>query len=182
MKKTFALACVAAAVTWMAAGSLTAAPKPRHADAPKAPAVVRPTTDFEWIGAGGKRFPLKNLRGQPVVILVAPSPDAKPLRQEAGRIQELYLQFSARKTVFFAAFTNGQDGRVESNVPYAMAANGAAVATAYGVDPSKFSVIVVGPDGNVDMVSQKVEGAQRILDIINNNGQVQAATRTGLGS
>ena len=171
-----------AVVMLMAAGIAVAAPKPRHADAPKAPAVVQPTKDFAWIGADGKTYPLRNLRGQPVVVLVAPSPDAKALRQEAGRIQGMYLQFSARKTVFFAAFTGGQKGRVESNVPYAIAANGAAVASSYGVDPSKFSVIVIGPDGNVDMVSQKVEGAERILDIINNNGQVQAASRTGLGS
>lgn len=182
MKTKFALACVAAAATWMTAGNAVAAPKPTLVTPPKAPPVVRPTTDFLWIGPGGKTFPLKNLRGQPVVILVAPSPDAKTLRQEAGRIQEMYLQFSARRAVFFAAFTNGHDGRVESNVPYAIAANGAAVAAAYGVKPDGFAVVVVGPDGNVDMVSQKVEGAQRILDIITNNGQAQAATRTGLGS
>ena len=165
----------------MAAETATAAPKPKPAETPKAPAVVHPTPDFAWVGAGNKAYPLKNLRGQPLVILVAPSPDAKGLRQEAGRIQDLYLQFSARKTVFLAAFT-AQTGRVASNVPYAIAANGASVAAAYGVNPGGFSVIVVGPDGNVDMVSQRVEGAQRLLDIINNNGQTQATTRVGLGS
>ena len=182
MKTKFALACVAAAVTWMTAGNVVAAPKPTIFTPPKAPPVVRPTTDFLWIGAGGKTYPLKNLRGQPVVILVAPSPDAKALRQEAGRIQEMYLQFSAHRAVFFAAFSSGQDGGGESNVPYAIVANGAAVAAAYGVKPNQFAVVIVGPDGNVDMVSQKVEGAQRILDIISNNGQAQAVTRTGLGS
>ena len=111
--------------------------------------------------AGGKTFPAKTLRGQPMVILVAPSPDAKALRKEAGRIQDMYLQFAARKTVFFAAFT-AQTGRVESNVPYAIAQNGAAVAAAYGVKPSDFAVIVVGPDGNVDMVSD--EGRRRATD------------------
>ena len=66
-------------------------------------------------------------------------------------------------------------------MPYAVAANGAAVAAAYGANPNDFSVIVLGPDGNVDMMSKKVEGAQRILDIINNSYQAQAPTRVGLG-
>ena len=181
MKKKFGFVVVAAVVC-LAAGNVLGAPKPVVTDnKPATVSVVHPAPDFALIGAGGKLFPLKSLRGQPVVVLVAPSPDAKTLRQEAGRIQELYLQFSARKTVFFAAFT-GQTGRVESNVPYAIAQNGAAVAAAYGVTGKEFAVIVIGPDGNVDMVSEKVEGAQRILDIINNNGQAQAATRTGLGS
>ena len=142
--------------------------------------VVHPAPDFAWIGAGNKTFPAKNFRGQPVVILVAPSPDAKALRKETARIEDLYLNFSAKKTIFVAAFT-AQTGRVESNVPYAIAANGASVAAAYGVNPNEFSVVVIGPDGNVDMVSSKVEGAQRILDIIDNTFQTQAAARTGIG-
>ena len=172
---------VGAAALWMAAGTAPGAPKPVMATKPEAVAVVHPAPDFALIGAGGKTFPVKSLRGQPVVVLVGASPDAKGLRQEAGRIQELYLDFSARKTVFLAAFT-GQTGRVESNVPYATAQNGAAVAAAYGVTGKEFAVIVIGPDGNVDMVTDKVVGAQRIMDIINNNGQTQAASRTGLGS
>ena len=143
--------------------------------------VVRAAPDFAWIGPGGKTYPSKNFRGQPVVILVAPSPDSGALRKEAQRIEEIYLNFAAKKTIFVAAFT-AQSGRVASDVPYAVAANGAAVAVAYGASSKDFSVIVLGPDGNVDMVSNKVEGAQRILDIINNTFQAQAATRTGLGS
>ena len=79
------------------------------------------------------------------------------MRKEAGRIEELYLQFSARKTVFLAAFTQ-QTGRVESNVPFAIAENGAAVAAAYGVPANELSVIVISPDGNVDLTSTKVGG------------------------
>ena len=152
---------------------------PKNA-APKPSSVVRATPDFAWIGAGGKTFPAKNFRGQPVVILIAPSPDAGAFRKEVGRIEELYLGFSAKKTIFVAAFT-AQTGRVASNVPYAIAANGAAVAAAYGVNPNEFSMVVLSPEGNVDMVTQKVEGAQRILDIINNSYQAQATARTGIG-
>ena len=179
MKTLLPLAC--ATIVLFDAATALSKPKVQLAEKPAVTAVVHPAPDFAWIGAGGKTYAAKTLRGQPMVILVAPSPDSKALRQEAGRIQELYLQFSARKTIFFAAFT-GQTGRVESNVPYAIAQNGSTVASAYGVNPADFSVIVIGPDGNVDMVSSKVEGAQRLIDIINNNGQTQAAGRTGLGS
>lgn len=167
-----------AALAFTGLGAAMAAPK---SGTPAPSSVVHPAPDFAWIGAGGKTYPAKNFRGQPVVILVAPSPDARTLRQEAGRIEELYLGFSAKKTIFVVAFT-GQTGRVASDVPYAVAANGASVAAAYGANPNSFSVIVISPDGNVDMVSNKVEGAQRILDIINNTYQTQAAVRTGIGS
>ena len=159
----------------------TAVAAPKQSGTPGPSSVVRSAPDFAWIGAGGKTYPSKSFRGQPVVILVAPSPDAGTIRKEANRIEELYLGFSAKKTIFVAAFT-AQTGRVASDVPYAIAANGPSVAASYGVNPKDFSVIVLGPDGNVDMVSNKVEGAQRILDIINNTYQAQAATRTGLGS
>ena len=150
-------------------------------NAPVPSNVVHPAPDFLWVGAGGKTASAKTFRGQPVVILVAPSPEVGPLRKEAARIEDLYLRFSAKKTVFIAAFTQ-QTGRVQSNVPFAIAANGLDVARAYNVPPNQLSVIVISPDGNVDMVSTKVEGAQRILDVINNSFQVQAANRTGLGT
>ena len=180
MKTHFVFAALIAVLA-MVVGTVNAAPKVQLATKPQVVGVPHPAPDFAWIGAGGKTYPSKELRGQPMVILVASSPDAKGLRQEAGRIQENYLDLAARKAVFFAAFT-GQTGRVASNVPFAIAQNGAAVAAAYGVTGKDFAVIVVGTDGNVDLVSDKVEGAQRILDIINNNGQTQAAARTGLGS
>ena len=169
---------LAAALALAFSANAVAAPK---SGTPAPSNVVHPAPDFAWIGAGNKAFPAKIFRGQPVVILVAPSPDAKALRKETARIEALYLDFSSKKTIFVAAFT-AQTGRVQSNVPYAVAANGPSVAAAYGAKPGEFSVIVIGPDGNVDMVSDKVEGAQRILDVINNTFQTQAAARTGIGS
>lgn len=171
---------------WTAVAALlvtvhTARAEPKvKANPPIAANVVRLTPEVAWIGAGGKTYPLKNFRGQPVVILVGTSPDEGAMRKQAGRIESLYLQFAARKTVFLAAFTQ-TTGRIQSDVPFAVAANGPAVAAAYQVPPTGLSVIVIGPDGNVDMVSNKVEGAQRILDVINNTFQTQAASRTGIG-
>ena len=148
---------------------------------PPNPGGRRPAPDFVLLGPGNRAIPSRQFRGQPVVILVAASPDSASLRKEADRIEHLYLDLSARKTVFVGAFTAG-GGRVVSNVPFIIAENGAAVARAYGVAGREFAVVVIGVDGNVDMVSTQVEAAQRILDVINNNGSLQAANRVGLGS
>ena len=125
MKTLFALAASSA----IFAGTIHAAPKVQLATKPQVVGVPHPAPDFPWIGAGGKTYPAKGLRGQPMVILVAPSPDTKGLRQEVGRIQETYLDFAARKAVFFEAFT-GRIGRVESNVQFAIAQNRADLAAA----------------------------------------------------
>ena len=158
------------------------APTVRVSPPPPNPGGRRPAPDFVLLGPGNRAIPSKQFRGQPVVILVAASPEAAPLRKEADRIEHLYLDLSARKTIFVGAFTAGNGARVASNVPFINAENGAAVARAYGVAGSEFAVIVIGVDGNVDMVSTQVEAAQRILDVINNNGTVQSANRGGLGS
>jgi hypothetical protein len=143
--------------------------------------VVRPAPDFAWVGAGGKTSPLRALRGQPVVLLIASSPEEKDFRKQVEHIDKLYLDLSERKTVFLAAFTV-RPGRVPSNVPYAIAQDGAAVGKAYGVPPGGLGVAVISPNGNLDLFSTQVQAAQRLLDMINNSYQVQAAGRTGLGS
>ncbi len=147
----------------------------------KAPsAVVHVAPDFAWMGAGNRAYPLKKLRGQPVVLVIASSPNDGDLRKQAKRIQDLYLQFSAKKAVFIAAFTE-QNGRVPSNVPFVLAQNGPGVESAYGITGKGLAVVVIGPDGNVDITAVGVQGAQRILDIINNNYVGQAAQRVGQG-
>lgn len=147
----------------------------------KAPsAVVHPAADFLWLGAGNRPYPLKKLRGQPVVLLIASSPNAGDLRTQAKRIQDLYLQFSAKKAVFITAFTE-QTGRVLSNVPFVLAQSGSGVQAAYGIAGRGLAVVVIGPDGNVDLTAVGTIGAQRILDIINNNYVGQAVQRAGQG-
>jgi hypothetical protein len=153
---------------------------PAPAPAPNISRIVRPAPDFAFLGAGGKTLPLKSLRGQPVVLIIAPSPNEGMVRKQVSHIDGLYLDLSERKTVFLAAFT-AQTGRVMSNVPYAIAQNGPAVAKAYGVAPGGFAVVVISTDGNIDLLSTRVEAAQRLLDIINNSYQPQAASRAGLG-
>ena len=141
-------------------------------------AVVRLAPELSWEGTGGRPHPLKQLRGQPVVLLIAPSTETKAFRKQVAHIEKNFLGFSARKTVFIVAFT-AQAGRVESNVPFITAQNGAAVAAAYGVKDGDLTVAVIGPDGNVDLQADEPVPSQRILDVINNTFTAQAAARSG---
>ena len=144
-------------------------------------AAVRPAPEVGWLGAGGTRQPLKKLRGQPVVVLIAPGADNGDFRKQARLIEKRYLDMSARKIVFIAAFAGGTPTRVESSIPFALAADGPGTAAAFDA-VGKFVCVVIGPDGNVDLRSDRVEPAQRILDVVNNSQQPQAAERKGQGS
>lgn len=141
-------------------------------------AVVKLAPDFSWEGTGGRAHPLKQFRGQPVVLLIAPSPESKAFRKEVAQVEKGFLDFSARKAVFITVFS-GQPGAVQSNVPFVNAANGAAAAALYGAKDSPLTVVIIGPDGNIDMQSDRVEPSQRILDVINNTFTAQSAARAG---
>lgn len=141
-------------------------------------AAVKLAPEISWEGTGGRPHPLKQLRGQPVVLLIAPSPEGREFRKEVAQVEKGFLDFSARKAIFITVFS-AQPGAVKSNVPFVNAANGAAAAALYGAKDSPLTVVVIGPDGNIDMQSDKVEPAQRILDVINNTFTAQSAARAG---
>lgn len=136
--------------------------------------VVRPAPAFTC-GAGKS---LKSFKGQPVILLIAPSPRSSAFRKQAKRIQAVYQQFAARNAVFVAVFTDPEaDGRpVPSNVPFTLANNGAKVAADYGFD-GNFNLCVVGKDGNLDLITSKVVPASRLMDMVYNNAEQQAAER-----
>ncbi|HWB60439.1 MAG TPA: DUF4174 domain-containing protein [Chthoniobacteraceae bacterium] len=139
-------------------------------------AVVRLAPEFGWTGAGNKHVTLKSLRGQPVVLIVADSVRNRTFRKQAGRLKELYQDFANRKVVFFAAFGKDAQGVIPSDVPFVTVDNGAKVAADYGVQ-GDFALIVIGPDGNVDMQSSKLAPATRIRDVIINSFPTQSAER-----
>lgn len=136
--------------------------------------VVRPAPNFTW--AAGKT--LKTWNGQPVVLIIAPSPRSSAFRKQAKRIEAIYQEFAARKVIFVAAFTDPEQAgaQIPVNVPFVIVANGAEVAAAYGFD-GKFSVNVIGKDGNLDLSTPKVVPASRIMDMIFNNFEQQTAER-----
>lgn len=139
--------------------------------------VVAPAPDLAWVTSGGKRAGLKDFRGQPVIVLVAPSPRSWAFRSQIGQLQKIYSRFANVRTVCIAAFTQ-EDGEIRSNIPFVRAADPAAVAGSYGVEKG-FGIFILGKDGNIDCASSRVLPAQRVLDIINNSYVVQRDNRRG---
>jgi peroxiredoxin len=129
--------------------------------------VARWAPDFGWLKSGGARTTLKSLRGQPVVLVVAPSPEHWKFRQQAKELQKTYQLLGNDKAVMVAAFT-GEPGVIRSNIPFVLAANPGAIVQSYGV-AGDFAVFVIGRDGNLDEISDRVLPGQRVLDIINNS-------------
>jgi hypothetical protein len=138
--------------------------------------IVRMTPDFTFPGAGNKSRTLRSLRGQPVVIVVTERPKDRAFRKQLDKLAPLYSDFAARRTVFIAAFTKEGEGPVQSNVPFVVANNGPAVAGAFGVT-DRFSIIILGPDGNVDYQTTKVIPGGRVLDVMQNTYSVQRINR-----
>jgi len=136
--------------------------------------VVRPAPNFTV--ANGQA--LTSWKGQPVVLLIAPSPNSSEFRKQARRIEAMYQEFAARKAIFVAVFTNpvAADALLPSNVPFVRANSGEKVAAAYGFD-GKFNVSVVGKDGNLDLNTSKIVPASQIMDMIINNYEQQAVER-----
>lgn len=129
--------------------------------------VVRPAPEFAWTDFTGKTRDLKSLRGQPVIVLIAPSPRAWIFRAQVGQLRKAYQRFAAAKLVTFAAFTS-EGGTIRSNIPFVLAGDGPRVAFVYEVTQG-FALAIIGPDGNLDYLATKVVPAQRILDVMNAN-------------
>ncbi len=141
-----------------------------------APAFAEPgqqAPDFAF--AGGKS--LRALHGQPVVLIVAPSPRSRAFRKQVRRFEKDYGSFAARNTVFVAAFTRQEDDSVlRSSIPFVTARNGAELAARLGVT-APFALVVIGRDGNVDLQTTEVSGTFRVRDAILNNAELQTAER-----
>ncbi|GDX11478.1 hypothetical protein LBMAG57_32500 [Verrucomicrobiota bacterium] len=157
---------IALAALTLCAGPVFAAPS----------GVVRPAPVFTFGGAGGKNS-LASLRGQPVVLVIATSAKSKALRSQLGSFKNVYHDCASRGAVFIAALSDG--GTVPSNIPFALAANPAAVAAAYGMR-GDFLIAVIGRDGNLDLVTDKPIAGARVFEVIKNNFDVQEKARREL--
>ncbi len=134
--------------------------------------VVRPAPDFTW--AAGKT--LKSLRGQPVVLLFAPSPKLKEFRKQVARLEAKYHEFAAQNTVFVVAFTQNDGKEFRSSIPFLVASEGAETASRYG-SAAPFGLMVIGKDGNLDLKTAKLSPASAVRDAISNAQDLQASER-----
>jgi hypothetical protein len=143
---------------------------------PRVPEIAHLAPDFTFRGA--QVHSLRGLRGQAVVLIIADSPRTGAFRKQLRNLEEYYSDFASRQTVFVAAFRKQEsDVAVRSNVPFAIANNGPAVAAAYGAGKDDMYVAIIGKDGNLDyFTSKKLPGA-RVRDVIQNSYAVQSDSR-----
>ena len=139
--------------------------------------VVRPAPNFSWAGIPGTST-LQSVKGQPVVLLIAESPKTGAFKKQIKRLKEIYDQYAGRGAIFAAAFTV-EDGRIESDIPFVTVKDGAKTAAKFGVSDS-YALIVIGKDGNMDMITSKVVPASRVRDVLVNSYVVQAGERSKL--
>ena len=139
-------------------------------------AVVRLAPEFSFPGPG-KTQSLKGLRGQAVVLLIAKTPKSRAFKKQLKYLKEIYEQFASKQVVFIAALGDGA-GPVASDIPFVVASNGPAVASAYGATDD-FHLVIIGKDGNVDYQTNKVCPPERVRDVIQNSFVVQQGSRKG---
>ena len=137
--------------------------------------VVRPAPNVNWIDSSGRQKALSALKGQPVVLLIAPTPRDRLFRAQLGQLKRMYERYAAQRAVFIAAFT-GEGGRIKSNIPFVLAADGPRVGYEYE-GGERFRIAFIGRDGNLDYVTNKVIPAQRVYDILGNSFVTQRDLR-----
>ena len=92
--------------------------------------VVRQAPNINWIDSTGRQRALSALEGQPVIVLIAPSPRDRAFRSQLGQLRKMFERYAAHKTVFIAAFTQ-EGGVIGSNIPFMVAADGPRVGFEY---------------------------------------------------
>lgn len=137
--------------------------------------VVRPAPDFLFHGAGDRASSLKSLRGQPVIVLVAPDHRHGAFRKQTKYLERLYRKFASSETVFVAAFT-ADDGRAESDIPFVYPVDPVGLAASLGATDG-YLAVVIGEDGNMDLMTSEIHAPEFFEAVIKNGYPVQARQR-----
>jgi len=137
--------------------------------------VARPAPNVQWVNSAGKIETLAAFKGQPVVLLISPSPTTWAFRFQLTRLKSAYQRLGTQNVVFVAAFTQ-ETGRVNSNIPFAVAADGPKVGFDYDAT-ERFAIAIIGRDGNLDYFTNRVLPGQRIIDVIENSFVTQTLMR-----
>jgi peroxiredoxin len=145
--------------------------------------VVRPAPNLSLATPSGTKT-LAQLRGQPVVLLLGDSASRSRVKDQSKLLEASYSKLAARKVLFLAAFTNASDQQVQSNIPFALVQQPEATLNAYtqlaqqsDKSAKTPAIAVIGPDGNVDYIGEKVLSGERIREIILNNHYLQTQSR-----
>ncbi len=137
--------------------------------------VVRPAAEFRWTDSTGTTRSSREFLGRPVVLLIANSPRQWAFRSQIGQLQQMYERLANDKLVCVAAFSQ-QPGVVRSNIPFVTVPDGPRVAFDFGV-PEGFAIAIIAPDGNLDLISERVVPSRRVYDVLLNTYTAQRAMR-----
>jgi hypothetical protein len=137
--------------------------------------VVRPAPDIKWVDASGKQQSLSSFRGQPVIVVITPSVRSWRFRRQLARLRPAFERLAAQKAVFVAAIT-AEPGRIPSNIPFAIASDGPRVGFEFD-SPDEFAIAIIGRDGNIDYLTNRVLYGQRVLDVVMNSYVMQTRLR-----
>jgi hypothetical protein len=143
--------------------------------APAFAGVVRTAPDLSFPAPGNTNATLKSLRGRSVVLVIADSAGNRAFKKQVRYLGEIYTEFASKKVLFIAALKNAGEP-IRSDIPFALAHNGAAVGEAYGV-AAPFTLVVIGKDGNIDYQTTKVCTGERVRDVVQNSFVVQSQAR-----
>jgi hypothetical protein len=174
---------IAVLVTCLLASIATvqAAPPPAQASpSPKAkksvvPNVPRPAPEFLWASVNGKVKRLRDVEGQPVVLIFATDPQQKEFKKQVKNITKFYKALIERKALFFVAFTKETGVITGSDVPFVVLPDPLAAADAYRV--GDFGIAVIGPDGNLDYATDRIIPGVKIVNVMDNSYAIQSQER-----
>ncbi len=139
--------------------------------------VVRPAPNFEIPTIGSNATLRKNLDDHPVVMLFAESPRSGAFKKQVKLLEKNYRFFAGRDTVFIAVFTQQPDRPVKSDIPFVIVPDTGNIPASYGIEPGDFGIAVVGPDGNLDLITEEVVSGEWVLTVIDNTFVVQEEGR-----
>lgn len=146
-------------------------------------AVVRPAPDVSFQTPSGNKT-LTQLRGHPVVLLLGDRASRSRVRDQIQLLEPFYSKLAARRVVFLSAFTTASDAQVKSNIPITPVHDADSALNAYlqlarNSDKSAKppAIAIIGPDGNVDYIGEKILSGERMREIILNNHSVQTKSR-----
>ena len=108
-----------------------------------------------------------------MIVLLADSANRSDFREQLKEMERSFDRLAIRKTVIAAAFQK-DEGEIRSNMPVVILPDGARVCAAFPLK-GKFSIALIGPDGNLDYITDKVLNTNRILEVLQNSFEIQKA-------
>lgn len=136
--------------------------------------VIRPAPTVSFPAVEGRQRNIKSYAGQPMIILLADSPKRSDFRIQLKEMEKSFDRLSIQKTVIAAAFKNQTSGEILSNLPVITLPDGAQACEAFQLK-GKFAIALIGPDGNLDYITNNVLNINRILEVMQNSYEVQKA-------